>query len=255
VPAKPLEPIGSPVGIDLGLASFLTFSDGTHFPNPRHLTATAGRLAAAQRDLARKKRGSSRRRKATAKVAGLHGKVRRQRLDRAHQTALALVREYDLIVHEDLEIKNMTARPKPRADGNGGHEPNGAAAKSGLNKSINDAGWGIFLRVLSAKAESAGRKVIAVNPRHLPAVHPMRPHRSRQPRHPGRVSMSRLRPLGPRRRQRGPKHLAGRACPSGSLKQPENPLRWSGGVTSRVRLGRSQASSTVETSHVAVDSR
>ncbi|MDX6343692.1 MAG: putative transposase, partial [Trebonia sp.] len=101
-----------------------------------------------------------------AKVAGLHGKVRRQRLDHAHNTALALVRDHDLIVHEHLKITNMTARPKPRTDGNGGHEPNGAAAKAGLNKSIHDAGWGIFLRVLSAKAESAGRTVIAVDPRH-----------------------------------------------------------------------------------------
>jgi putative transposase len=166
VPAEPLEPTGSAAGIDLGVASFLTTSDDTHVPNPRHLAATAARLAAAQRHLARKKRGSNRRRKAVAKVAGLHGKVRRQRLDQAHKTALALVREYDVIVHEDLQITNMTRRPKPRADGNGGYEPNGAAAKAGLNKSIHDAGWGIFLRVLSAKAESAGRHVIAVDPRH-----------------------------------------------------------------------------------------
>jgi len=166
VPAEPLEPTGSPVGIDMGVASFLTASDGTHLPNPRHLAATAGRLAAAQRDLARKKRGSNRRRKAVAKVAGLHGKVRRQRLDYAHNTALTLVREYDVIVHEDLKIANMTRRPKPRPDGNGGHQSNGAAAKAGLNKSIYDAGWGIFLRVLSAKAESAGRQVITVSPRH-----------------------------------------------------------------------------------------
>jgi len=89
-----------------------------------------------------------------------------QRLDHAHQTALTLVRDHDVIVHEDLKITNMTRRPKPRPDGSGGHEPNGAAAKSGLNKSINDAGWGIFLRVLSAKAESAGRTVTAVDPRH-----------------------------------------------------------------------------------------
>jgi putative transposase len=166
VPAEPLEPTGSAVGVDMGVASFLTASDGTHAPNPRHLAATSERLAAAQRDLARKKRGSNRRRKAAAKVAGLHGKVRRQRLDHAHTTALALVRDYDLIVHEDLKITNMTARPRPRPDGSGGHAPNGAAAKAGLNKSINDAGWGIFLRILSAKAESAGRTVIAVNPRH-----------------------------------------------------------------------------------------
>jgi putative transposase len=77
-----------------------------------------------------------------------------------------LVREYDSIVHEKLQIANMTRRPKPCPDGNGGYQPNGVAAKSGLNKSINDAGWGIFLRVLSAKAESAGRQVIAVDPRH-----------------------------------------------------------------------------------------
>jgi putative transposase len=110
--------------------------------------------------------GGNRRTKAAAKVAKLHGKVRRQRLDHAHKTALALVRQHDLIVHEHLQITNMTARPKPRPDGTGGHGPNGAAAKSGLNKSIHDAGWGIFLRVLSAKAESAGRTVIAVDPRH-----------------------------------------------------------------------------------------
>jgi putative transposase len=166
VPAEPLEPTGSAAGVDMGVASFLTVSDGTHVPNPGYLAATAARLATAQQNLARKKRGSNRRRKAAAKVAGLHGKVRRQRLDYIHKTALTLVREYDLIVHEDLKITNMTRRPRPRPDGSGGHEPNGAAAKSSLNKSIHDAGWGIFLQILSAKAESAGRHVIAVNPRH-----------------------------------------------------------------------------------------
>lgn len=166
VPAEPLAPANSAAGIDLGVASFLATSDSLHVPNPRYHAATAGRLAVAQRDLARKKRGSTRRKKAVAKVAGLHGKVRRQRLDHAHKTALVLVREYDLISYEDLKVKNMTARPKPRPDGEGGYEPNGAASKAGLNNSIHDAGWGIFLRVLSAKAESAGRQAIAVNPRH-----------------------------------------------------------------------------------------
>jgi putative transposase len=166
VPAEPLEPTGLRVGIDLGVASFLTTSDGTHVPNPRYLPASTKRLAAAERNLARKKRGSNRRKRAAAKAAGLHGKVRRQRLDHAHKTALALVRAYDVIVHEALKISNMTGRPKPRPADDGGYAPNGAAAKSGLNKSIHDAGWGIFLRVLSAKAESAGRHVVAVDPRH-----------------------------------------------------------------------------------------
>jgi putative transposase len=166
VPAEPLDPTGKAAGIDLGIASFLTASSGAHVANPRHLAATSERLAVAQHNLARKKRGGSRRKKAVARVARLHGKVGRQRLDHAHKTALALVRDHDLIVHENLKIENMTARPKPRPDGSGGHEPNGAAAKASLNKSIHDAGWGIFLRVLSAKAESAGRHVIAVDPRH-----------------------------------------------------------------------------------------
>jgi putative transposase len=165
VPAEPLEPAGSAVGIGVGVASFLTTSGSLHVPNPRHLAATAGRLADAQRELARRKRGSGRRKTTVARVARLHGKVGRQRLDHARKTALALVRDHDLIAHEDLKIANMTRRPRPRPDGSGGHEPNGAAAKARLNKSIQDAGWGIFLRVLSAKAESAGRHVIAVDPR------------------------------------------------------------------------------------------
>jgi putative transposase len=166
VPAEPLQPTGAAAGIDLGVASFLTTSDGARVPNPRHLAVSADRLAAAQRDLARKKRGSTRWKEAVAKVARLHGKVRRQRLDHAHNTALALVRGHDLIVHEKLQAANMTARPRPHPDGSGGYGPNGAAAKAGLNKSILDAGWGLFLRILPAKAESAGRTVIAVDPRH-----------------------------------------------------------------------------------------
>jgi putative transposase len=166
VPAEPLKPTGTTIGIDMGVTSFLTTSDGTHVHNPRHLAASAGRLATAQRDLARKRRGSNRRKRAVAKVARLHRKVRCQRLDHTHKAALALVRAHDLIAHEKLQVANMTRRPRPRPDGNGGHRSNGAAAKAGLNKSILDAGWGVFLRILSAKAESAGRQVIAVDPRH-----------------------------------------------------------------------------------------
>ena len=102
VPAEPMEPACGAAGIDMGVASFLTISSGAHVPNARYFAASADRLAAAQRNLATKRRGSSRRRKAAAKVARLHAKVRRQRLDHAHNTALALIRDHDLIVHEDL---------------------------------------------------------------------------------------------------------------------------------------------------------
>jgi putative transposase len=166
VPAVPLAETGAVVGIDMGVTHFLTTSDGMHVPNPRPLAATANRLAIAQQALARKRRGSSRHRKAARRVATLHGKIRRSRLDYAHKTALKLVCDHDVIVHEALKIENMTRRPKPRPVGDGTYEPNGAAAKSGLNRSIQDAGWGVFLRMLADKAEEAGRVVIAVNPRH-----------------------------------------------------------------------------------------
>lgn len=166
VPADPLERTGAVAGIDMGVASFLTTSDGRHVPNPRPLAATSDRLAMAQRALERKKRGSNRRRKAVRKVAALHAKVRRTRLDHGHKTALALVRDYDVIACEALQIANMTRRPKPKLAEDGTFEPNGAAAKAGLNKSIQDAGWGVFLEILHAKAESAGRVIVEVDSRH-----------------------------------------------------------------------------------------
>ncbi|MEU9853517.1 transposase [Streptomyces sp. NPDC047974] len=167
VQPEPLPPTGSVVGIDMGIASFLTTSNGEHVANPRHARKAAAKLEAAQQALSRCKRGSKRRRKAVAKVSTLHRKVRRQRLDHAHKTAFGLVREHDLIAHEDLKIRNMVKAPAPKPDPEtpGGFLPNGGAAKAGLNRSISDAGWGVFLAILNAKAESAGREVIAVAPR------------------------------------------------------------------------------------------
>ncbi|WP_261575603.1 RNA-guided endonuclease InsQ/TnpB family protein [Frankia gtarii] len=168
VPAEPLPPTGVVVGVDVGIASFLTTSAGKHEPNPTCLDPSAGRLAAAQRGLSRRKRGSTRRRKAAARVGTISRRVARQRLDHAHKTALGLVRGHDLIAVEKLTIKGMTrrAKPKPDPDRPGVFLPNGQAAKSGLNRSIHDAGWGVFLGVLRAKAESAGRVVVEVNASH-----------------------------------------------------------------------------------------
>ncbi|GAA3483125.1 hypothetical protein GCM10018966_076570 [Streptomyces yanii] len=155
------------VGIDLGIANFLADSGGEFVPNPRHGAKSAARLEEAQRALARCKRGSKRRRKAVETVAGLHRKVRRQRLDHVHKTALNLVRDHDFIAHEDLRIRTMSKAPaaKPDPATPGSFLPNGAAAKAGLNRSIADAGWGVFLTILTAKAECAGREVMAVDPR------------------------------------------------------------------------------------------
>ncbi|MFB7607976.1 RNA-guided endonuclease InsQ/TnpB family protein [Streptomyces gardneri] len=163
----PLPATGSVAGIDLGVANFLADSNGGFVPHPRHGRKAAAKLQAAQHSLGRCKRGSKRRKKVAAKVADLHRKVRRQRLDHAHKAALDLVREHDFIAHEDLKIRSMSRAPTPTPDPErpGVFLPNGAAAKAGLNKSIADAGWGVFLTILYAKAESAGREVIAVDPR------------------------------------------------------------------------------------------
>jgi putative transposase len=169
---EPLPQTGSAVGIDLGIASFLADSNGAFVPNPRHGRRAAAKLESAQRALSRfprvrrdKRTGNHQR--AVEKVATLHGKVRRQRLDHAHKTALGLVGVHDFIAHEDLKIRNMVKAPAPKPDpeNTGSFLPNRAAAKAGLNRSIADAGWGVFLTILHAKAESAGREVIAVDPR------------------------------------------------------------------------------------------
>ncbi|TQJ37169.1 RNA-guided endonuclease InsQ/TnpB family protein [Streptomyces sp. SLBN-115] len=180
---EPLPETGSVVGIDLGIASFLADSDGTFVPDPRHDRKAAARLKAAQQGLARFPRRRARDRtanhqRAVDKVARLHGKVRRQRLDHAHKTALGLVRAHDVIAHEDLKIRDMSRAPasKPDPEMPGGFLPDGAAAKAGLNQSINDAGRGVFLTILHAKAESAGREVIAVNPRNTSRTCPQCGH-------------------------------------------------------------------------------
>ncbi|MFJ3667354.1 RNA-guided endonuclease InsQ/TnpB family protein [Streptomyces sp. NPDC090106] len=169
---EPLPATGSAVGIDLGIASFLTDSNGVHVANPRHARKVAAKLEAAQQTVSRFPRRKAKDRthnhqRAVDKVAQLHGKVRRQRLDHAHKTALGLVREHDFIAHEDLKVRNMIQAPAPKSDPDqpGAFLPNGAAAKAGLNRSIADAGWGVFLAILNAKAESAGREVMAVDPR------------------------------------------------------------------------------------------
>ncbi|WP_341770246.1 transposase, partial [Actinomadura darangshiensis] len=109
---EPLPKTGSVVGIDMGIASILTTSNGEHMDNPRHARKAAAKLQAAQQALARfprvrRDKRTANHRRAVQKIADLHRKVRRQRLDHAHKTALDLVRDHDVIAHEDLKIRNM----------------------------------------------------------------------------------------------------------------------------------------------------
>lgn len=172
VPAETLPATGAATGIDMGVNHFLTTSEGAHVANPRHGKRNAEALAEAQRALKAfprrtRENRSAKHRRSVEKVAKLHRKVRRQRTDHAHKTALAMVRDYDRIGHERLSIANMVRAPKPKPDPEqpGAFLPNGAASKAGLNRSILDAGWGVFLGILAHKAESAGRGLIPVDPR------------------------------------------------------------------------------------------
>jgi putative transposase len=170
VEPEKLEVNGDAVGIDLGLLHFATLSDGSTIENPRYFRTGAKKLAKLQQVLARKKRGSHRRKKAVQRVGKAHRKVRNQRADFLHKQSRKLVNTYGLMVFEELQPANMRKRAKPKQDENGKYLPNGGSAKSGLNKSIQDAGWNQFVQYCTYKAANAGRMVLAVNPRYTSQV-------------------------------------------------------------------------------------
>jgi putative transposase len=145
VPMRPLPLTGEETGIDLGLESFATLATGQSIANPRIFRVAERHLRRAQRRVARRKKASHRRRKAILLLRRVHQHVQRQRQDFHHKTALALVRQYDTIYHEDLQAANMLRN----------HH---------LAKSIADAGWSSFLNILSFKAVYAGKTVAAVPP-------------------------------------------------------------------------------------------
>lgn len=132
------------VGIDVGLIDFYVASDGSRINAPKHLRKAERKLKSAQRRVDRRKKGSNRRKKAIKKLAIQHKKVADTRKDFHFKTARTLLDKYDVIAVEKLNIKGLV--------------------KTKLAKSINDAGWGQFIIILSNKAENAGLKVISVNP-------------------------------------------------------------------------------------------
>jgi putative transposase len=171
VEEQPLPERDESVGIDLGLLHFATLSTGETIENPRYFRKGEKKLEKLQQVLARKKRGSHRRKKAVKQVAKAHRKVRKQRADFLHKESRKLVNAYGTIVFEELQPANMSRRAKPKQDEETGkYLPNGASAKSGVNKSIHDAGWGQFVQYCTYKAANAGRTVVQVNPRYTSQV-------------------------------------------------------------------------------------
>jgi putative transposase len=123
-------------------------------------------IADLQRRKARAKPGSGNRKRLRRALAREWRRVGNRRWDFHHKTARALVDQCDVIALEKLNVAGMTKRPAPKPDPDkpGAFLPDQAAAKAGLNKSILDTGWAQFASILAAKAESAGRRIVLVNP-------------------------------------------------------------------------------------------
>lgn len=139
---EPLPRTKSEVGIDLGLATFAVLSNGKTITSPKFLRQAERRLRKAQRALSCKEKGSCNRVKARLRVAKAHARVRDARLDWVHKRTTAIIRENQAVYVEDLCITGL--------------------ARTRLAKSIHDAGWDMFCRLLEEKAHRYGRACVKV---------------------------------------------------------------------------------------------
>jgi len=145
----PLEKTGKSIGVDMGLKDLLITSEGETFNNNRYTRRYEGKLAKAQQHLSRKKKGSRGFENQRFKVARLYEKISNSRADYLHKCSISLVRRYDTICIEDLNVKGMTKNHR-------------------LAKSISDASWGHFVSMLTYKAEWNGKKVVKID-RYFPS--------------------------------------------------------------------------------------
>lgn len=142
---EPLEKTGRSVGIDLGLKSFVTTSDCVHIDNPRYLEKSEVKLKKLQKSLSRKPKDSKNREKLRLKLAKCHERIANQRKDFCHKLSKDLITNYDVIVIEDLKVKNLQKN----------HH---------LAKSISSVSWYMFTEMLRYKALFYGKTLIKVNP-------------------------------------------------------------------------------------------
>lgn len=138
VPTQPLPKAKSVVGIDLGLKDFAVLSDGRKVAAPRLLRRAEGHLKHVQRQMDRKKPGSKNREKARVRLARAHAHVVDARRDFHHKLSTQLIRENQAVAVEDLSLR--------------------AFMRTRMGKSVRDAGWGTFIRMLRYKAELYGRE-------------------------------------------------------------------------------------------------
>lgn len=132
------------IGIDLGVSSFATLSDGTKIQSPNFLKQKLQKLKKYQRRLKNKAKGSSNRRRAAERVARIHRDIRNQRADWLHKLSHDLVNHYDVICVEDLKIKELLEKKQ-------------------LSRSIADQGWGTFVNQLAYKCQLQGKHLTKIN--------------------------------------------------------------------------------------------
>lgn len=136
------------VGIDLGIKSFATLSNGTKIANPKHEVKDRKKLAKAQKTASRKQLGSNNRAKAMRKVARIYARIADRRKDFLHKLSTDIVRENQTIVVEDLQVQQMLQKQKTKA----------------INRATTDVGWGSFIQFLEYKCEWYGREFKKINP-------------------------------------------------------------------------------------------
>ncbi len=142
-----LAPSSKSVGLDMGITYLVADSDGGFVRNQKSFRASAEKLASAQKQLAKCRKGSRRRHKAKKQVARVHERIVSQRKDKLHKVSRSYVNGYKTIVVEDLKPANMVRN-------------------NSLALSISDASWGLLRFFLAYKAESAGREFVTVPPRY-----------------------------------------------------------------------------------------
>ena len=161
VPVTSVNDNDSIIGIDVGVAHLATDSEGCHYTNVRPLDKRQKKLRRAARGLARSRRGSKRRKKAVARLQRAQRRVRNHRRTHLHDVANAIVRSATTIVVEDLKLKNMIRS----ARGSVAEPGRNVRQKAGLNRVLADAAPGRLISMIAYKAESAGGRMIKVDPR------------------------------------------------------------------------------------------
>ena len=174
---KPI-PQGGAVGIDVGIARFATLSDGSFVEPLNSFRKHEARLRRYQRDMSRKTKFSSNWKKAKAKVQKIHTRIANVRKDFLHKASATISKNHALVVVEDLKVSNMSRSAKGTVDAPGRN----VRAKSGLNKSILDQGWGEFRRQLDYKLAWRGGHLIAVPPQYTSQTCPCCGHVSKDNR-------------------------------------------------------------------------